>query len=396
MVRGLGLLVVLGVGSALTVRESGEHVLYNSLCKRYEYKAPAVRHRGAASDEVAIFLVSESLSRYCSHAVTQVNAWAGSFPSVYTVVGGNVSHEGAHATHEGALWGRAHDECPLVDAQRDPSARRGVKGPFRWRLVRCGDNGVAPLLLAPRCRAAARCCGAAAAMRAFLDRAATTFRNLRWWLFVDGDDLYVRERALLASLSLLDSTRPLSLAAPDEAGGARSCENGLLRARPAQAVAAWSRAAIETGASAIQGDGLARQCAALALGDDAAAGLAAFSASLGLDAALVAPVRGVTGVAARGTNDLQFIDELKRHDNGTLAAGVAFRRVPADVLPLLRHLDDDGGLCVDVHPAVDRACLFAAGDAAWAPLDRASCAAAPATDACRAAAAAAPKRACVV
>ena len=45
MVRGLGLLVVLGVGSALTVRESGEHVLYNSLCKRYEYKEEEITEK---------------------------------------------------------------------------------------------------------------------------------------------------------------------------------------------------------------------------------------------------------------------------------------------------------------------------------------------------------------
>ena len=77
MQHGLLLLHAVAATSALTVRESGERVVYNALCRRYERAAPIVRRGGLASDEVAIFVSVASLPRYCHVRLD----WAASFPS---------------------------------------------------------------------------------------------------------------------------------------------------------------------------------------------------------------------------------------------------------------------------------------------------------------------------
>lgn len=374
MQHGLLLLHAVAASSALTVRESGERVVYNALCRRYERAAPIVRRGGLASDEVAIFVSVASLPRYCHVRLD----WAASFPSAYAVVGGNGTHELAHV----------QSECTLLDAQRAPAARKGVKGPHRWRMMRCGPEGVAPVLLAMPCRGVARCCLENAAARAFLDRAATTFRKARWSVFVTADDLYVRAASLLAPLSLLDPATPRNVFVPEEEastsgeadaiGGAAPCVSGASLLERPHAVSGLSRKALEASAATVQADGFARQCGALDVAD-AASGFAAFSWSLGLAWTALPPVVTPNIGKTRGATEVQLVERLKQQN---YSARFVFRRAAPAVAPLLRQLDDDAGLCVESHPAC------AKPGKPWAPVGS------PCVDAVVEAGACAPATAC--
>lgn len=261
---------------------SGEAVAWNSLCKRYEHQKP-VDARGVGSGAVAVFVHARDVSSYCGRVIDLLNSWAPRFPHAYAILRNNTLDDGAGARETAAAFSRS---CELVDAQRDPMPRRGVKGPHRWRLMRCGEAGVRPIALAMHCRGAP-CCRANVALRLFLDRSANRFQMVKWWVFAD-ETTYVKPGLLLGALARIDPEKGAALYEAAAGGDpvARACPGALgdrfLAAVRPQAFTVFSRGALLAMGPGVHAMGLQRQCEALGLGH--AAGFSLYAWSHGVDA----------------------------------------------------------------------------------------------------------------
>jgi hypothetical protein len=375
----------------------------NVLCNTDELFMPPTQN-GLRSDEVAWFLMTNA-ALYCERVLPMVNAWGRSFPHVYAVFAnatgkpeGDYRHEVTRAMAR-ERHGRMGRDCAVVDG------RAGS-----WLVRRCGDARVRPVLVAGYCRNPTHrgpggpCCRANAAMQFFLDRAGTTFRRVKWWVFSD-DDVYARSVALLGVLAAYDAAAPLNVAASPTAiaGYARPCAGParqFVANKPWQVVSGLSRAALLAMEDGVYQRGASAQCDALGF-DGHDEGIGFFYWMHAIPTVLLAPwaYRGralfdagdifreehnLSEAAVRGALDGNDTEPVR----AALSRFLFFHNAlhPPDMFRLLRRVGDDE---LDVAPAAAEASpvirapgfectAYAArrrNATTWAPFTAADCAA---------------------
>jgi len=213
----------------------GQRAAWNSICRRYEARIP----RNGTTHDVAV-IIRSTWHHYCNRVLPSLGTWAAPFAHTYVVLrepNGTTEHAVERAERVAA--------CPVVDAAKDdrikPNPRRHVDKFYRWRSLRCGDEGGTPVVIAKQCRGASRCCEADLAQRFVADRLTTTFRKTKWFLFAD-DDVFVRADALMQTLDRLDAQKVVAVAGAAVRPNPRGCAS--LQKRPALAAAALSRSAL--------------------------------------------------------------------------------------------------------------------------------------------------------